>query len=456
MRRLRKQEVKPEAREVRAEPLAEGPAVHRKDGQRDWKSMSDERLVAYAKRFMEENGIRGKGELKDADMGLYLTFLRREKESPGIMAKMGFVAKYRDWQSLSDDELVSHAKALMLKAGIRGRGELQKAEPGVYHALSMREKACPGIMERVGFDVKKRAWGTDEEVVAFARGIVAERGITTRREMEEADFGLYQLLERRKLVDAIRFVNKRRLWKDDGERIASARSLINEKGIRNRSGLEKADSALYSSLRERGLLGQLGLEEAPERRNWSEYTEEDVIGAVKGLIDVMDLRHVSEIDRIDSSLAHALRKRGLLQFVKFKERRECRKWGTDEEVLSYANRFILEKGILNREELKKADSRLHSVLGNRKLFQQIKFEKKQERRTWGADEEVIAFAKQYVEENGIPNRNGLVIRYHALYQVLLKRGLLSSVFPKMVDRQEDEIVNQLAAAMDIYTGGARI
>jgi hypothetical protein len=45
----------------------------------------------------------------------------------------------RDWAGMGNDELVVHAKEFIAEKGISGRGELKKADEGLYQALRKRK-----------------------------------------------------------------------------------------------------------------------------------------------------------------------------------------------------------------------------------------------------------------------------------------------------------------------------
>ena len=155
--------------------------------------MSDDELVAYAKAFIAEKGVGGRNELKKADQGLYLALRGRK-----LQEKIELDEKHRNWAAMSDGVLVAHAKAFIAEKGIGGRKGLAKADPGLYAVLSRR-----GLLEQVGFAESKRKWGPDEKVLAHARKFVEERGIRSRHGLEKADPGLYQALRKRKLLDAV-------------------------------------------------------------------------------------------------------------------------------------------------------------------------------------------------------------------------------------------------------------
>lgn len=199
--RLRQKPAPTETAKPRPEPLVNGIVRGRKP-RGFYSKMSDDEIVAYAKKFMKERGICGRKELQRADEGLYWALLKREKERPRIMERVGFKRKKqakRDWGIMGDRELVVHARAFMEERGIRGRTELQKADGGLYHALLKRQRERPGIMDKIGFDERYRDWKAigDSEIVAHARAFIMERRVSGRKELARVDKGLYVALLKR-------------------------------------------------------------------------------------------------------------------------------------------------------------------------------------------------------------------------------------------------------------------
>jgi hypothetical protein len=67
------------------------------------------------------------------------------------------------------------------------------------------------------------------------------------------------------------------------------------------------------------------------------------------------------------------------------------------------------------------------------------------------DEQLVSHAQKFVEENGIKNRHGLKKSDSSLYEALRKRGLLDAVFTPTEQKNKDELLGQLADAVDEYT-----
>ncbi len=237
-----------------------------------------------------------------------------------------------------------------------------------------------------------RGWGIDDEVIDFARKSIEEHGFRNKKELSETDSGLYSILSKRKLLDKVVFEECFRRWGTDEEVLEAARTFIEENGIKNRCRLEKADSGLYS----------------------------------------------------------VLRSRKLLDAVCFKERRELREWGSDENVLGIARRFIEEEGIKNRKGLETADQGLYHVLARRGLLDGMTFEKRLKHRKWGTDEELVGFAMGFMGENGILGRSELKNADYGLYQVLTARKLLDHVFASIDQDKHQQAVHGVLDAMDRF------
>jgi hypothetical protein len=178
------------------------------------------------------------------------------REFPIVEAEPLLRNGQRDWASLTDDELVSHAQSFVEQNGIRSRSGLDKADQGLYRALLKRK-----LIERIGLEnsnVGDRNWASmsDGELVGFARKFVGEREITGRKDLGKADRGLHAVLRRRKLIDAVGLAEKLRNWASmsDGELVGFAKTFVDEKKITGRSELAKADSRLYYTLKKRKLI----------------------------------------------------------------------------------------------------------------------------------------------------------------------------------------------------------
>ncbi len=140
--------------------------------------------------------MSSKSELKETDKGVYIVLLRR-----GLIDNVGFEEKRRSWKEMSNEEIVEIARKLMEQKGMAKRTELSKFDYGLYQVLAKRK-----LLDEVEFVQKKRTgrpWGgmSNEEVVEFARKFMKEKDITGREELKKADCGLYQVLRKKGLLN---------------------------------------------------------------------------------------------------------------------------------------------------------------------------------------------------------------------------------------------------------------
>jgi len=242
-------------RKRKDEPMAEGVIPLDKRGRRNWESLSDDQLVQYVQTLMRERGITGRTVLKKTDPGLYSVLSARR-----LLGKIGFDQKRRDWSFMSDNELVLYTKSFMKERGKSERKELQIIDESLYVTICRR-----GPHEKIGLERKNRNWlfMSDDELVLYTRSFMKERGIDTKGILRKNAAGLYKAIEKRRLFDKIGFnqpeigpKKKRRKWlcMSDDELVRFARSFLKEKGISGRTKLSKIDFGLYFTLLNRNLL----------------------------------------------------------------------------------------------------------------------------------------------------------------------------------------------------------
>jgi len=251
---------KPPAREAKTskkEPLAEGlqivvPTDSR--GRRLWSKMTKEEIFNFARTQIEKRGIARREELRKVDCGLFDALRRRD-----ILGELRFKEKTRSWRDISDEEIIELARETMKENGISERQELNKIDQGLYSILRRR-----GLLDEVGFEDKLRAWRNmrDEEVIDHTKEVMEKEGLNGKRELRDADPGLYTILWRRGLLGKIDFsdkTKKKRYWKgiNDDELLELAGKLLEKREIVGRGELQRNDSGLYKILNERGLLDQV-------------------------------------------------------------------------------------------------------------------------------------------------------------------------------------------------------
>lgn len=265
--------------------------------------------------------------------------------------------------NITEAGLLAYARARIRELAVLNREGLRRADMSLYAALARRR-----LFDAVGFQKNhtKRDWGTDGEILAYARILVHEMGVCCSKELKGADNGLYQALCRRKLLDSLDFGGRRRqrAWGSDEEVLAFAKGLIEDKGLQGRHELEREDKGLYRVLLDRGLLDAIGI--GWKRRRWG--SDGELLDSAKSLMEKRGLRSRKGLEKADNGLYQALRSRGLLGFLEFE--RLKRAWGSDCEVLDFARRLIRERGIDGRNGLRKEDAGLHEVLRKRNLLEE--------------------------------------------------------------------------------------
>jgi hypothetical protein len=241
--------------------------------------------------------------------------------------------------------------------------------------------------------------------------------------------------------------------------VAFAQKFVDENGISSRKGLQKADNGLYQALWRRGLIDRVITESAhssrKESRDWASLSDEQLISHAQNVVEENGIRNRKGLAKADSGLYDALRKRGLLGRA-IPEKRETRDWASldDGQLVSHAQKFIEENEIKKRKELAKADSGLYDALRKRGLIGElIPGNANEKNRDWTSfsDEQLVSHAQKFIEEKGIKNRSGLVKADGGLYRALRNRGLLDPVFAPIEQKNKDELLGQLAEAVDAYT-----
>ena len=146
MRQIQRKQKK--AKATAQEPITETIIPLDPQGKRFWKSMSDEEIVAYARRYINENGIKNRKGLYNADNGLY-NALRRRK----LLDKVKFKERLRNWSSMSDKRLVEHAQNFVDENDIINGTGLKKVDSGLYEILRNRNLIC-----KIKFENNRRSW----------------------------------------------------------------------------------------------------------------------------------------------------------------------------------------------------------------------------------------------------------------------------------------------------------
>jgi hypothetical protein len=158
--------------------------------------MNNEDLISHARKFIKENEIKNRGGLYKADLGLYDILRRRNLVDEVIPEK-----EYRDWSSMSDEDLISHARKFIKENEIKNRTSLNEADGGLYYVLRKRNLLDEVISEKR----EERDWSSmsNEDLISHARKFIEENEIKNRNGLHKADSGLYHVLRRRNLLDVV-------------------------------------------------------------------------------------------------------------------------------------------------------------------------------------------------------------------------------------------------------------
>jgi hypothetical protein len=124
--------------------------------------------------------------------------------------------------------------------------------------------------------------------------------------------------------------------------------------------------------------------------------------------------------------------------------------GGKEELVAHAKRFIVEKEVSGRKELKKADSGLYEALRKRKLLDEVGLEYKLRDWTGMWKEDLVDYSKTFIAERGISGREGLKKADAGLYKALWKRRLLDEVFSDLDSDTHADAVNGVIGALESF------
>ncbi len=303
-------------------------------------------------------------------------------------------------------------------------------------ALRKKKPLAEGLQVAVPTDSHgRRLWKkmSNRLIIEVARKFIKENKIGGKKDLERADSGLYQVLQRKKLFEGTGLEEKRRFWAkmDDEEIVEIAREFIEENGISGRGELERTDLGLYTVLRKRRLLGKAGLEKKQrKKRDWKDMGDGEIVEIARKLIEEKEISGRSELQRVDNGVYYILRKRRLLGKVGFvQKRRKHRPWKNmgNREIIEIARKVIEENNITTKGKLKKTDAGLHNILKRRKLFGEVGFGKKI--RSWKkmSDEELVDLARKFIERKGISGKKELQRVDNGLYIVLIRRELIDKL-----------------------------
>jgi hypothetical protein len=283
-----------------------------------WLSLSDKELIDHTVAYIKENDVRTRSELKDRNPGLYEINRKR-----GLMDSLGLEKNENDWSSMGEDNLVMLAQSIVNGDGIRKKSGLEKNHPQLYDALRKR-----GLLGQVSFPETRveRKWGrmSDEGLMRHAQEFIDLEGIRNRSSLMRIDLGLYYALTRRNMLDWVEFEEAPLERKpkgfyqamDDAALIEYATKLMQENGIRTRSGLMAHSSRLYKFLSDRNLLGAIEFEkQRREARGWESVSDDNLVGMAMRMLIGLGTERAGDLKDADPGLYEILRKRGLLPRV---------------------------------------------------------------------------------------------------------------------------------------------
>ncbi len=314
---------------------------------------------------------------------------------------------------------------------------------------------------------KLRNWSamSDDEVVAYTKAYLAEKGITKSSQLQKGsnkDSGLNDRLQKRKLLSQI---FERR---DFEEVIVEGKTFqipLNVQGDRNWSAMSDDEVVAYAKAH----IAEKGITKPSQLRKGQ---NKDL-----GLRQAIQLRHL-----VDQIFERKQFDEVTLDGRTFKillDNKQKRNWKamTDDEIVEYAKAYCAEKGITKTSQLQKGpnkDSGLKDRLQKRKLMNKI-FERKiveevilqgktftipldtQGRRNWVkmSDDDIVAYAKAYCAEKEITTSNQLQLgsnRFTGLWSTLARKNLLHLVFNSIKDARKIEALSDLASALETFGG----
>lgn len=290
----------------RMEPLAEGLIPLDKRGRRNWHLMSNDEIVSFAQKFIDNNKIKSRVELQKVD-GALDNILRKRKLFDKVVKK-----KRMNWASMNNDKVVNYAKRFIKNKKIKSRKELSKVNSGLYHVLTKRK-----LIDRVIPESRQhKDWASmnDDKIVSFAQEYIQMMRIKFRNELVKVNESLYAILRKRKLIDRLEFAEKRRNWSIPHDKLViHAQNLIAENKIKNKMGLMKADYRLYQALRNRKLLKRLKFEY--NLRDWKSMSDKKLVSYAQEFIKQKKIKNRKDLANEDAGLYQILRIRKLLDRV---------------------------------------------------------------------------------------------------------------------------------------------
>ncbi|MDO8554181.1 MAG: hypothetical protein Q7S22_05215, partial [Candidatus Micrarchaeota archaeon] len=170
--------------------------------------------------------------------------------------------KFRNWQAMSDDEIVAYARAYCKKKGITKLSELSKGDNsdggllfilrkrGLLDKLFERKLSITIVLQGKTFEIPlnnqgHRDWQSlsDNKILEFVRSHILEYKIMKRSELQKKSSDLYYVLIKRKLLDKL---FKRKLFEEVTLAGQTFRILLNAEGNRNWKAMPNNEIVAYA------------------------------------------------------------------------------------------------------------------------------------------------------------------------------------------------------------------
>ena len=353
------------------------------------------------------------------------------------------------WISMSDEWLIKYAQHIVKAHGIENRKGVLNVDSRLYGILGRRK-----LIDRIKFKADERKWSrySDDELVDYAQKFVDGKEIKDSTRFVRADGGLYTALVSRKLIGRVEFEGGLRSWSgySDAELVEFAQGFVDVNEIRDRKRLQAADGGLCTVLRKRNLLDEIKFPD--DERSWRLYSDDGLVEYTQTYLRENNVESRKGLLKKNRRLYSALIRRKLIGRVKFKA--DERLWSRylDEELVAYAQRFVDKNSIVFGSELRKLDNGLYGALIRRNLIGKVRFGG--DERAWRkySDDELVEYSKKYIQEQKIRGRRALQKKDSGLYGALINRGLVDRAFSSLEQNQDVQGIQELAEAMHDFGG----
>lgn len=331
----------------------------------------------------------------------------------------------------------------------------RKLPPQITEKPKTREPLAEGIVPLSPSGKRKWSAMSDRWIIEFTKKFMSDNGITGRKGLKISDGSVYAVLRKRGLLDALDFVKKpksRRYWSrmSDDELIAFAQRFVERGEIACVGELKKADNGLLVVLRKRKLIGKVKFKK--NERAWSRYSDDELVAFAQKFVDEEQIKNKEGLGRADCGLRSALKTRKLVDKVEFSCGARSWKKYSDDELVVYAQKFVDEEKIGSSWGLSKVDAGLHGTLKNRGLLDKVKFKVPERSWRYYSDEELVAYARKFFDRNKIKRRKELLGTDRGLYSTLIKRKLIDRVFSTIEREQEAQGMQEISEAMGEFGG----